>query len=127
MRLHDTYLDLHTVANMIDGRTMVGWRRRIEVREDWVSVSVLAPPEEAGIGIGEPGPEVRIQCKPEQGPTGPVDRDGWLILDRLVPNHVYWLELRAFGGISIEREDDDPDYVWYWSLPPSLWEKVKCG
>ncbi|AXH66348.1 hypothetical protein SEA_SATIS_189 [Streptomyces phage Satis] len=128
MRLDGTMLDLHTIANDRAGDAMVGWRRRIEVREDVAHISFLASPETAGIGIGEPGHEVSVYCEPYRvRSVGPVNRAGWLALEFLEPNHVYWLELRAFGGISIEREDGDPGHVWYWPLPIELWRKIQCG
>jgi hypothetical protein len=128
MRLDGTLLDLHTIANDRAGDAMVGWRRRIEVREDVVHISFLASPETAGIGIGEPGREVSVYCEPYRvRSVEPINRAGWLALEFLEPNQVYWLELRAFGGISVEREDDDPGHVWYWPLPVELWRRIKCG
>lgn len=128
MRIDGAFVDLHTIANDRAGDAMVGWRRRIEVREDVVHISALASPEVAGIGIGDPAREVSVFCEPYRvRSVGPVNRAGWLALEFLVPNHVYWLELRAFGGISIEREDGDQDHAWYWALPADLWRSIKCG
>lgn len=137
MRIDEARLDLRTMASV--GRRhpvlLVGGRRCIQVLGDRVLVSQVAPARSAGIGIGIPPLQYAIFCVSaglaENLPRGSelvIDRDGWLDVTTFTPGHRYWLELRAYGGISIEREDSDGvANRWYWPLPADLWrESGRC-
>lgn len=126
MKIRDSLLDVMSATTDSTGRAMVGWRRRIEIHEDSVDISILASPDIAGIGIGTPPTEVTIQCAPKRQSSDPINWLGWLSLDMLEPGHIYWLELRAYGCISVEREDDYPKSVWYWRIPEGSWGGALC-
>lgn len=126
MKLDNTFLDLNSATIAKNGRAMIGWRRRIEVRKDSVVISELASPDKAGVDIGIPPTEFTIRCKPKPASVDPINRSGWLALDMLEPGHTYWLELRAYEYTSIEREDGARDSVWHWKISSGAWGGSLC-
>lgn len=126
MKIDNTFLDVNSATIAENGRAMIGWRRRIEVHEDSVVISELAPPDKAGIGIGIPPTEVTIRCAPKRLSVEPINWSGWLALDMLEPGHTYWLELRSYGYTSIEREDGATHSIWEWRIPSGAWGGSLC-
>lgn len=137
MRIDGTRLDLRTMADcgVRIPHFLIGGRRQVQVLRDQVRISQVAPASEAGIGIGFPPLEYTIFCAPTglaetvpRDSESVIDRDGWLEVTSLSPLHCYWLELRSFGGVSVEREDSDGvRNRWYWPLPIDLWREIQCG
>lgn len=121
MKTDGTHIDINSATIDRLGYAKVGWRRRIQVRKNLVSISELASPDRAGIEIGAPEPEIIIFCEPKLPTADPIIWSGWLALEMLEPGHNYWLELRAYGYTSIEREDGAPHCVWHWQIKPGTW------
>lgn len=130
MRIDGTRLDLRTMADRINRKPLIGGRRHLGVGGDMVIVSELGHPDQAGIGIGTPGPWVTIHCTTRgyDEHMSPIDRDGWLDVAALTPWREYWLELDPLGGVRVERADSDGNsFRWYWPIPSDSWRRIQCG
>jgi hypothetical protein len=129
VKIENHSIDLRTIALTPDGLALVNGRRRIEIREDMACVSTLGSPEDLRIGMPEePELEYLIRCAPRGWGQIPFGNSGWLRLGELAPNHFYWVELRAFGAVSVEREDGNPNFAWCWRMPADTWRGIaRCA